>query len=543
MNSNLEHRAGLLMNSLAASDPRLSRRKVLQAAMALGFATAGGLLGSGRVRAADAIRPLFTAYPFSLGVASGYPGPDRVTLWTRLAPEPLSAHGGMLPTSVDVRYQVAEDEGFAKLVAEGTVRAVPELAHSARVTVRNLKADRWYFYRFLSGDAVSRTGRTRTTPAPDSTPQRFRTAIGSCQHFAQGYFSAYRHLLEDDLDLMLFLGDYIYESNWGDNLVRAHLGGETITLANYRVRHAQYKTDADLQTMHASVPWAYVWDDHEVDNDYAGAVSEHLDPAFLARRAAAYQAFFEHQPMPWELRPRGPDMRIYDHIDIGRLARIYLLDDRQYRSPEACSGDYKGGGSGDVDPAQCATVNDPRQSMLGAEQEAWFDQTVAKSEARWNLIAQQTLFSRFDSVPGPGRKVFTDGWDGYPAARRRLLASLQGHAAQNPLILGGDIHATVVADVHAEAEDLGSPIVAAEFCGTSISSQGWSPNMRFDARLPENPHVLYGDTKKRGYLRFDLDPKRCRTDVQVLDDEKNRDSGIATAASFEVSAGRPGILR
>lgn len=543
MRPDLEQRAIECMNRMAAADPRLSRRQVLQAAMALGFGTAGGLLTAGRAGAADAKRPLFTAYPFSLGVASGYPRPDRVTLWTRLAPEPLRAHGGMLPEMVDVRYEVAEDEQFGKIVAQGAVRAVPELAHSARITVRELAPDRWYFYRFISGDAVSRTGRTRTAPAADSRPARFRTAIGSCQHYAQGYFGAYRHLLKDDLDLMLFLGDYIYESNWGDNLVRAHLGDEAVTLANYRVRHAQYKTDIDLQSMHAALPWAYVWDDHEVDNDYADAVSEHLDPAFLARRAAAYQAFFEHQPMPWDMRPNGPDMRIYDSLDIGQLARIYLLDDRQYRSPEPCPGDYKGGGSGDVDPAQCPTVNDPAQSMLGAEQEAWFDTAVAGSKARWNLVAQQTLFSRFDSVPGPGRKVFSDGWDAYPAARRRLLQSLQTHQTNNPLILGGDIHASVVANVHAEAEDMQSPVVAAEFCGTSISSQGWSPSMRFDSRLPENPHVLYGDTNKRGYLRFDIDSRRCRVDVQVLDDEKKLDSGISTAASFEVEAGRAGIVR
>lgn len=543
MSQDLEQRAIRCMNTLAAADPQLSRRQVLRAAMALGFGAAGGLLTAGRARAADPVRPLFTAYPFTLGVASGYPRPDRVTLWTRLAPEPLRAHGGMLPTMVDVRYELAEDEQFGRIIAQGGVRAVPELAHSARVTVRNLTPDRWYFYRFMSGDAVSRSGRTRTAPAADSLPARFRTAIGSCQHFAQGYFGAYRHLLKDNLDLMLFLGDYIYESNWGDDLVRAQVGGEAVSLANYRIRHAQYKTDQDLQAMHASLPWAYVWDDHEVDNDYAGAVSEHLDPAFLARRAAAYQAFFEHQPMPWELRPRGPDMRIYDTLDIGRLARIYLLDDRQYRSPQPCPGDYKGGGSGDVDPAQCATVNDPAQSMLGTDQEAWFDRAVADSSARWNLVAQQTLFSRFDAVPDPGRKVFTDGWSAYPAARRRLLQSLQTHRSENPLILGGDIHASVVANVHAEAEDMRSPIVAAEFCGTSISSQGWNPNQHFEARLPENPHVLYGDTTQRGYLRFDIDGKRCRVDAQVLADVKKIDSGISTAASFEVEAGRAGIIK
>lgn len=542
MSEDIEQRANKLMRVLAATRPSLSRRDVLQAALALSASVVAQTLWPARGSAAAFAKPRFTAYPFALGLASGYPEPDRVTLWTRLSPEPLRADGGMLPEMVDVDWEIADDENFRQIIQRGRVRAVPELAHSARITVKNLRPDRWYYYRFMSGDAVSRSGRTRTAPAADSLPDRFRMAIGSCQHFEQAWFSAHRHVLSEDLDLMLFLGDYIYESSWGDDLVRRHVGGETVTLADYRIRHAQYKTDTDLQNSHAAIPWAYTWDDHEVDNDYAGATSEHLDPAFLLRRAAAYQAFFEHQPMPFTLRPSGPDMRIYTTLDIGRLARIYLLDDRQYRSPEPCPSDYKGGGSTDVAPNLCPTVNDPTQSMLGTEQEAWLDGALATSTAQWSLIAQQTLFSRFDAAPGPDRLVWTDGWDAYPAARQRLLASLQKHNSANPLILGGDIHATVVANVHAEAEDLNSPLVAAEFCGTSIGSQGWPPE-KFNARLPENPHVIYGDTTKRGYLRFDFNRQRCAADVRVLDNEKKVDTGIRTAASFIVETGRSGVRK
>ncbi|PIV33443.1 MAG: alkaline phosphatase [Lysobacterales bacterium CG02_land_8_20_14_3_00_62_12] len=542
MKQPLEQRANQLLRTLTATRPALSRRDVLQAALALSASAVAQALLPARGFAADAAMPRFTAYPFALGVASGYPQADRVTLWTRLAPEPLRAHGGMLPEMVDVNWELADDENFRQIVQTGRVRAVPELAHSARITVKNLRPDRWYYYRFASGDAVSRIGRTRTAPAADSLPDHFRMAIGSCQHYEQAWFSAHRHALAEDLDLMLFLGDYIYESSWGDNLVRRQVGGEAVTLANYRVRHAQYKTDADLQNSHAAMPWAYTWDDHEVDNDYAGATSEHLDPAFLLRRAAAYQAFFEHQPMPFTMRPTGADMLVYTTLDIGRLARIYLLDDRQYRSPEPCPTDYKGGGSTDVAPDQCPTVNDPAQTMLGATQEAWLDRALAASSAQWNLIAQQTLFSRFDGAPGPARLVWTEGWDAYPAARHRLLASLQNHHSANPLILGGDIHATVVANVHAEAEDLNSAVVAAEFCGTSIGSQGWPPE-KFNARLPENPHVIYGDTSKRGYLRFDFNQQRCAADVRLLDNEKKVDSAIRTAASFIVENGKPGVRK
>jgi alkaline phosphatase D len=540
VHKSLQQRSALLMNALRAQNPTLSRRDVLRAAMSLAGAA---LLPSSLFAAYDPKQPRFTAYPFSLGVASGYPRADRVTLWTRLAPEPLRADGGMSDEMIDVAWEVADDEGFGRIVQKGNVRAVPELAHSARVTVKGLAPARHYFYRFICGNAVSRIGLTRTMPASGADTEHFRIAIGSCQHFEQAYFSAHRHVVADNVDLMLFLGDYIYESNWGDEPVRRHVGGEASTLAEYRIRHAQYKTDEHLQLSHASIPWAFTWDDHEVDNDYAGAQSEHLDPAFLARRAAAYQAFYENQPMPMDMHPSGPDMKIYTELDVGNLARIHIVDNRQYRSTQPCPSEYKGGGSTDVRPSECAMVNDPSQTMLGKEQEAWLDRSFATSTARWNLITQQTLFARFDSAIGPDdRMVWTDGWDAYPAARNRLLESLGKHQARNPLILGGDIHATVIANVHRDSEDPKSPIVAAEFCGTSIGSQGWVPEL-FNQRLPENPHVLYGDTTKRGYIVLDLNRERCLADLRILDDEKSPDSKASTSAQFVVEGGRAGVRK
>ena len=538
MHDELSQRAIRLMNALRAERPTLSRRDVLSAAMGL----AAGALLPASLYAAEPRKPRFTAYPFSLGVASGYPRSDCVTLWTRLAPEPLQSHGGMPAEVMHLDWEIAEDESFRTITQKGSVRASPELAHSARMTVRGLQPDHSYFYRFMCGDAVSRVGRTRTLPAADSDPDHFRLAFGSCQHFEQAWFSAHRHAVDDDIDLMVFLGDYIYESNWGDELVRRHVGGEANTLARYRVRHAQYKTDVDLQNSHASIPWAYTWDDHEVDNDYAGAQSEHLDPQFLARRAAAYQAFYEHQPMPLDMHPVGADMRIYTELDIGRLARIHIVDNRQYRSPQPCPSAYKGGGSTDVFPKDCAMVAAPAQTMLGSEQEHWLDRSFAESKARWNLIAQQTLLAKFDGAPGPERMVWTDGWDAFPAARNRLLQSLQNHKVSNPLILGGDIHATVVANVHADSEDMTSAVVAAEFCSTSVASQGWAPEV-FNLRLPENPHVLFGDTSKRGYTLFDLNRERCAVDLRILADEKKPDTAVSTSARFVVDSGKAGIRR
>lgn len=540
MDKNSAERAIRVLNQLRAEKPSLSRRDVLRAAMSL---AATSLMPASLLAAGQPAKARFTAYPFTLGVASGYPSATAVTLWTRLAPQPLQHDGGMDDSVYHVTWDVAEDEGFRHIVQSGATRAVPELAHSARFTVRGLAPDRSYFYRFQCGDAVSRSGRTRTLPDPQSDVERFRLAFGSCQHFEQAWFSAHRHAVADDIDLMVFLGDYIYDSNWGDDLVRRHVGPESRNLAQYRVRHAQYKTDGDLQNSHAAIPWIFTWDDHEVENDYAGDQSEHLDPTFIFRRAAAYQAFYEHQPMPLSMHPKGPDMKIYTHMDIGQLARIHVVDNRQYRSPQPCPSDYKGGGgSNDVQPKDCPMVYATSQTMLGAEQERWFDQSMATSKARWNLVAQQTLLARFDGAVGPERQVWTDGWDAYPAARNRMLDSLSKHRVNNPVILGGDIHAAVVANVHRDSEDSSTPIVAAEICGTSVASQGW-PEEKFNSRLPENPHVIYGDTTKRGYQVLDLNRQRCAADMRVLVDEKNADTAAQTAASFVVEHGRPGIRR
>lgn len=538
-------RAQRLIRRMRAQLPKPTRRDVIRAAFAFSASSIAMSLAPKTVRAAGGSTggfnlPRFTGYPFTLGVASGYPRPDGFSIWTRLAPEPLQPDGGMQPDMIHLEWQIASDEKFTNIVRKGGVRAVPELAHSAHVDVHGLEPGRWYWYRFICGNEVSRIGRSRTAEGPGRKLDRLRFAVASCQHYEQAYFSAHRHLVDENLDLLFFVGDYIYESSWGDNLVRRHVGPEANTLERYRVRHAQYKTDPDLQASHAAMPWAFTWDDHEVENDYASAQSENLDPSFLLRRAAAYQAYFEHMPVPLTMRPNAREMRVYDTLDFGDFARFYMVDNRQYRDPQACPDPYKGGGSTDVTAKECPFVMDPSRSMIGQAQERWLDGAMAESRAHWNVVVQETIFSRFGTLRDGEMTRWTDGWDGFPATRERLLASLQQHAIRNPMVLGGDIHAAVIADVHANPDDPNSAVVAAEFCGTSIASQGWAEES-FSPRPPLNPHVKYGNARNRGYIAFEATHKGCAARLRGLDNEKLRDSAIRTLASFQVEDGKPGV--
>ncbi len=511
------------------------------------FAGAGALAAAGaRAEVSPTVnpRPRFSADPFSLGVASGYPLPGGMVLWTRLAPAPAEDDGGMGREIVPVRWELATDEAMRKVVASGSAEAAPEWSHSVHAEPQGLAPDRPYWYRFSAGAAQSPVGRTRTAPALDVIPARLRFAFASCQQYEQGYYGAYRHIVADAPDLIVFLGDYIYESSWGRNHVRKHTGGEPYTLEDYRVRYALYKSDADLQAAHRACPWIVTWDDHEVDNDYADDLSEDGMPRerFLARRAAAYRAYYEHMPLPARMRPQGGQMKIYTRVDWGRLARVHLLDDRQYRSHEACSKRPGGGGSNVVDAAECAALADPARSMLGAGQEAWLDAALERTRSGWNVIAQQTLMAQLDRQTGTGKRVWTDGWDGYPAARRRLLDSVAARRPANPVVIGGDVHAHWVADLKSDFDDPHAPVVASEFCGTSITSQG--PSQKFvEAALAENPHLKYGRGDKRGYVRVEIKAKQLSVDLRAMESVQTADAACSTLVSYIVEDGRPGPQR
>lgn len=517
-----------------SSDMALTRRDFLRCSAAF----AGAVLSPRVVWA----QPRFQRDPFALGVASGYPGASGIVLWTRLAPEPL-AGGGMPQAAIEVGWEVATDEAFRTIVRTGKEIATAEWAHSVHAEVSGLEPARQYFYRFHAGGTVSAVGRTRTAPAAGVPIGRMRFAFASCQQYEQGYYAAYRHMADDDLDLVVHLGDYIYESSWGRNHVRSHEAGEPITLEEYRNRYALYKGDPNLQAAHAAHPWLVTWDDHQVDNDYANDRSQDLDPPalFLKRRAAAYQAYYEHMPLPKWARPRGPDMQLYCRWAFGALAQFYVLDGRQYRSHQSCPREGRGG-SNTVAAEECRERLDPERTFLGKAQERWLSTGLGASSARWNVIAQQTLMAQSDRMPGEGQAFWTDGWDGYPLARRRLLRAIEERRVANPIVIGGDVHMSVVADLKTDFDDRRAPVVATEFVGTSISSQGL-PRRRVEAWSADNPHIKYANPARRGYTVVELSARRCLVHLRTLDEVKDPQSGIRTLRSYAVEDGKPGALR
>ncbi len=488
------------------------------------------------------------ANPFTLGVASGSPAHDSVVLWTRLVFENEHA-ARMRQGSVTVRWEVAHDDRFSRMVQTGQAPAPAALAHSVHVEVQGLEPERWYFYRFVVGDAVSATGRTHTFPAPDAAVARLRLAYASCQRWEHGYFSAYRHMRDENLDLVLFLGDYIYEYPNASKAVRVPPGGWVLTLDDYRQRYALYKGDADLQAMHAACPWLVTWDDHEVQNDYAGLTEGDSGPVvgdFAARRAAAYQAFYEHMPVRASVLTRaltgmagGAEMRIYHRVPYGRLVSLTLLDARQYKDAQVCS---RGGkkGSSRLNPATCPSWNDPARSMLGLQQERWLDaqwDSAASREAGWNVVGQQSLFGQRDFQHGPGQTFWNDGWDGYAAARTRLTDSLRKNSVANPVLLGGDLHENWVGHIKADYADATSPAIGVEFCGTSITSRS-ARKANIPAYLAENPHFVFANSEGKGYGVVELTPRQLTTTLRVVSDVTRQDSGIETLAQFSVQAGR-----
>ncbi|MFD2367152.1 alkaline phosphatase D family protein [Pseudoduganella sp. GCM10020061] len=514
----------------------LARTARFAALSAAGFAVPGQAI---------AARPPGTRYPFTLGVASGSPLPDAVVIWTRIIDDPLGAGP---PVALNVRWEMATDEQFRRIVARGAATALPQLAHSIHVDVQGLEPGRWYWYRFMLGDAVSPVGRTRTAPAAGSLPGLLKLAVASCQHWEFGSYAAHRHIASASPDLVAFLGDYIYE--WGayalEHPTRARRVSESFTLDEYRRRYAQYKSDRNLQAAHHAAPWIVTWDDHEVANDYAGDRDERLDVQFRLRRAAAYQAFYEHMP----IRPIAgandyANARIYQRYDWGRLARFHVLDNRQYRAVQACTPTNRGG-STSVWRNACAALADPNRSLLGPAQERWLDTGLRGSAARWNIIAQQTLMAESSQtriVRAVDGRFWNDGWDGYSAARTRLLESLRG--VSNPVVLGGDVHTFYANELRPDfvrPVSRANPVVATEFVGTSVTS-GSRPQARTEQYVEMNPHVKYGRSDKRGYMLMEITPGETRTIFLGLDDVRDERSGIAALASFRVRDGRPGPER
>ena len=499
------------------------------------FLAGGVVLLSSSPLFARALRfaPSFPVNPFSLGVASGDPSSDGVVLWTRLAPDPLNG-GGMDPELVSVGWEVADDERMTKIVQAGTAYADPALAHSVHVEVSGLQPGRWYWYRFHSGNASTDPARTRTMPAGRSHVDRLRFAFASCQYWENGYYTAYQHMAREDLDLVFHLGDYIYEGPARENVVRSHVGGLLITLDQYRTRYAQYKMDPHLQAAHAAFPWIVTWDDHDVSDNYAGPHSRRNDPVdqFLLRRAAAYQAYYEHQPLRRRSLPHGPDALMYRDFSFGSLASFFVLDTRQYRTQQAC-------GNG-VKPV-CDGIFDPNMTMMGSVQEKWLLDGFSASTRKWNVIPQQVMMAPVDLDPGPGITLSTDQWSGYDVARTRLLHFFGLERSRNPIVLSGDIHNNWVNDLKADFSAASSATVATEFVGTSITSGGDGSDLPESMRpvLAENPFVRFHNDQ-RGYVRCEATPAGFRADFRVVPYVTSEGAPISTRASFIVEDGRPG---
>ncbi|MFV2039029.1 MAG: alkaline phosphatase [Acidimicrobiales bacterium] len=490
--------------------------------------------------------------PFSLGVASGDPTDTSVILWTRLAPDPM-AGGGMPDVAVPVRWEVGTDDTFAEVVASGTERAVPGLAHSVHVDASGLQPDSWYMYRFSVGEYDSPVGRTRTLPPPDSSPADLTLAFSSCQNYEAGFYAAHRHLAAEQADLFVWLGDYIYEYGPGQfpvegptGDVRVHNSPEVTDLAAYRNRYALYKGDVDLQAHHAARPWIITWDDHEVDNDHAGDVSENDDDpeVFSERRAAAYQAWYEHLPVRLD-PPEGSSYRIHRNFNWGDLADVFVLDGRQYRDDQPTDGTFipLPGLEDESLPLRTLspTALDPEHTFLGREQETWLIDGVGASSAIWKVLAQQVMMHGLSVLPGQDPPlVATDTWDGYYGNRKRILEAFAAAGVEDLVVLTGDFHAASVGDLKPDPFDSTSPVVGTEFMATSISSS--FPEAAADAApliLAFNPHIRFFDPRK-GYTICSVRRDEWVAVYKALDDPTNPESAIATIATFTVASGTPG---
>ena len=529
---------------LAMSSLELDRRL---ADLAAPKTRRGVLVGAGSLAMAAALArlPLDLAYgstprhhsdPFTLGVASGDPGHHSIALWTRLAPQPLRADGGMDPRPVEVRWEVAKDPSMRRLVDRGRATAWPAFAHSVHVEVDGLDDGREYFYRFTTGSAASPVGRTRT--APHGHVNELRFSFVTCQKWEEGFYPAYREIAREDHDFVIHLGDYTYEYGIANGFgprnpqLPPEFAFETRTLEQYRLRHALYKTDPHLQAAHRAHPFIVIWDDHEVVNDYTG------DPVFFSRRANAYRAFYEHLPMRDASIPRGPDMPIYRKLTWGDLAEFSMLDTRQYRTNPPC-------GFGEQQRCEAAFDDDP--TLTGPAQERWLLRNLDRSDTRWNFIAQQVLMAELDhDGHEPGKELFwNDSWDGYPAARTRITRFIHDARVRNPVVITGDWHSTFANDVKLDYEKPRSPVVAAEFVTPSLSSNGdeevYGPY--YGPMIPFNPHIRFFDGDRHGSMTARLRRSELEVDWRIADRVGDPNARVRTLRTFAVESGRPGLAQ
>ncbi|WP_280870941.1 alkaline phosphatase D family protein [Streptomyces sp. MJP52] len=523
----------------------LGRRRFLTttgAAAALAFAV--GIPGA-RTAAADELEPArLTEDPFTLGVASGDPLPDSVALWTRLAPRPLELDGGLPDRRISVHWELAHDERFNRIARRGHAWAHPEFHHAVHVDVRNLRPGSVYHYRFRVGDWVSPAGRTRTAPAAGSRVDSLRFGLVSCQRYDQGHWTAYRHLAGEDLDAVFHLGDYLYEyavnaqaggRGYTDRVIPAHFNQETVTLEDYRLRYALYKSDPDLIAAHLAHPFVVTWDDHETENNYAGDDPENAVPPeeFLLRRAAAYRAYWENMPLRAAQRPEGADLRLYRRMHWGDLAQFDVLDTRQYRTDQA---------NGDGWKTPTAESEAESMTLTGAEQERWLTDGWRRSSAVWNVVPQQVTFSRRNNPAAGNTTLSMDSWDGYPASRRRVLEGWKASGRENLMILTGDVHVHYGLDVKEDFDDPSSRTLGTEIVTSSVSSGGNGAERpaNWAGYLARNPHLRFYNGL-RGYTTVELGRRVARTEFKTVARVTEPGAPLTVAGTFVTESGNPGL--
>ncbi|MFC0039857.1 alkaline phosphatase D family protein [Actinomadura rayongensis] len=532
---------------MAETPQSFDRRSFLvTTGLTAGTAAAGPLLLPGTADAAPLRSRALKKNPFTLGVASGDPAPDGFVLWTRLALDPLAENGlgGMPSGTVTVEWQVASDARFKKIVKRGTVGASVASAHSVHVEVHGLRPGAQYWYRFKTGTFLSRTGHTRTAPRADTFGSALVMAFVSCAQYEHGYFTSYRRLAEQHPDLVLHLGDYQYEYKKGTYVapggnVRDHAGPETVTLANYRQRHAQYKADADLQAAHAVAPWLVVFDDHEVENNWAGDVPEAGSDTpntadFVRRRAAAFRAYYENMPLRRTSIPRGAGMQLYRNVAWGRLANFHMLDTRQFRDDQAC-------GDGNKNCPEAAATS---RSITGARQEKWLVDGFRRSAARWDILGQQVFFAQRDSDAGPAKITSMDAWDGYVASRARITRGWVNAKVRNAVVLTGDVHAHWASDLKLNYDDPHSRTVGSELVCSSITSggDGRDSDPADHPYLKINPHLKFYNNQ-RGYVITKIGKDQIKADFRTVPTVRTHTAAASTKATFVIHDRVPGVHR
>lgn len=500
------------------------------------------LAGASLLPAACATRQAisYASNPFTMGVASGDPDESSVVLWTRLSPDPMAPDFGMPPHPVFVRWEVAEDDRFNRIVRTGEEEAHAGAAFSVHAEVGGLKPGRTYWYRFTSGDATSPVGRTRTTPDRNADVQNLRYVFSACQQYNLGYYGAWRHAVAENPDFVVFLGDYIYERapRADRDNVRLTLNEDALDLASYRRRYATYKMDADLKAAHAAAPWLVIWDDHEVANNYGADLNQQgLSTAdFLLRRAAGYQAWYEHMPVRKSSAPVGLETRIYRSLQWGKLGAVQLVDGRQYRTVT----DWPEFGSDRNNIPDSALRRDPKRTMLGFEQEAWLFDKLKHSNARWNILAQQyAIVERHVPDKKTGKYVYgNDGWDAYPASRERVLQALSG--VSNPSVIGGDSHIFMAADLRIKRNE--GQVIAPAFVGGSISSTAQDIDA-IKITMRENPDMHFAENRVRGYTLVEAGQKEMMFTMRSMANALDPHTEANTLARFVMENGKPGAQK